>query len=218
MMIDRHGDKNASEAMRARATIISTHASEYAPHAWVKTEADAFGHQFVYWTCDVCNGFWPATYSPSPDDYPLPCIPKQEQMRMVNEQDHPHRHIVMLHQTCSACPSQWEGLTSTGEVVYIRYRSGYGRIGFGRTLGDAIEDESTFLWYGDDPFDGVISLEEVVDLAPAYITFEDGIGYDYDAKLASVIEDIDQMVQSVPADEAGDGVQQTTRPHGWSSI
>ena len=32
--------------------------------------------------------------------------------------------IVSLETTCSACPSQWEGVTKEDEGVYIRYRYG----------------------------------------------------------------------------------------------
>ena len=30
--------------------------------------------------------------------------------------------IVELTQTCYACPSQWEGTTSEGRYLYIRYQ------------------------------------------------------------------------------------------------
>lgn len=33
--------------------------------------------------------------------------------------------VTMLEMTCGACPSQWEGKTSDGAHVYIRYRYGY---------------------------------------------------------------------------------------------
>lgn len=46
-----------------------------------------------------------------------------------------------LWQTCSACPSQWEGITEDGRSIYVRYRWGTLTWGFGDTL-DAAVDES----------------------------------------------------------------------------
>lgn len=189
------GDENASGDIRARATILDALAGAETEqtHDWVRHDVDAFGHDLTYWTCERCNGFMPRL-SDVPDEaatlalYPRPCVSKADQMNAINDGEHPQRHIVMLHQTSIACPSQWEGLTSSGECVYIRYRSGYGRIGFGRTVDEAVDDESTFIWYGDDPMDGVISLEEVQALAPAYITFENGISGEWDENLDNLLE------------------------------
>lgn len=32
---------------------------------------------------------------------------------------------IELHKTCEACPAQWEGMTSKGSHLYIRYRYGW---------------------------------------------------------------------------------------------
>ena len=46
--------------------------------------------------------------------------------------------IVMLEQTCGACPSQWEGQLADGRALYVRYRHGYLRACVADTLGGAI--------------------------------------------------------------------------------
>jgi hypothetical protein len=66
--------------------------------------------------------------------------------------------ITEIIQTCGACPAQWEGKTADGRYVYIRYRHGVGRIGFGATLDDAVDDD-TFNWEGKE--DGWCSLYDV---------------------------------------------------------
>lgn len=57
-----------------------------------------------------------------------------------------------LTQTCSACPSQWEGDTDKNEPVYIRFRWGY--------LSVEIGNES-FGWQISDGLDGILSFEEL---------------------------------------------------------
>ncbi len=44
-----------------------------------------------------------------------------------------------LVQTCSACPSQWEGRTADGQVLYVRYRFGWLYAAVGPTLDDAVD-------------------------------------------------------------------------------
>lgn len=195
--------------IRARATILDAHAGADTEreHQWVRHDVEPFGRKMHYWTCDVCNGFMPGLVDvPNDADalalYTFPCIPKAERAAAIASLPHTPLHVVMLHKTCSACPSQWEGMTSDGRCVYIRYRSGYGRIGVGDTVDDAVDDDQTFIWYGDDPFDGYITLEQVVALAPDYITFEPGIDDRYDADLADTLE----AVQAMRTAEKDDGV------------
>lgn len=52
--------------------------------------------------------------------------------------------IIELNQTCTACPSQWEGKTEDGRYVYIRYRGSCLTAGIGATLDDAVDDDFTF--------------------------------------------------------------------------
>lgn len=56
--------------------------------------------------------------------------------------------IVSLTQTCSACPSQWEGKTANGEEVYVRYRWGHLNVDI-----DGVTKFSKQLDYGDDHFE-----------------------------------------------------------------
>jgi len=50
--------------------------------------------------------------------------------------------VVVTHlvRTCSRSPSQWEGQTSDGRFVYVRYRWGCLQIGIGPSLDDAISN------------------------------------------------------------------------------
>lgn len=74
------------------------------------------------------------------------------------------RHkVVELRQTCYACPSSWEGLSSNGDEIYLRYRHGTFRLdingvtAFSRAVGDSL--------------DGVLSLEEAVEVTKDYLEF-----------------------------------------------
>ena len=58
-----------------------------------------------------------------------------------------------LTQTCSVCPSQWEGTLTNGEELYIKYRYGY----------LSIRVNGTEIW-GDqlgDNLDGVLSQKKM---------------------------------------------------------
>lgn len=79
--------------------------------------------------------------------------------------------ITKLEQTCAACPSQWEGKTSDGDYVYIRYRWGYlsvtlyaidkllvhGKQIFGKAIGEDL--------------DGAMSFEELKEATKEKIEF-----------------------------------------------
>lgn len=52
--------------------------------------------------------------------------------------------ITDLHKTCIAHPAQWEGRCTSGDNVYIRYRSGWFRVD---------------LWANDDG-DGAVTIYE----------------------------------------------------------
>lgn len=66
-------------------------------------------------------------------------------------------------QTCSGCPSQWNAWTTTGQYLYLRYRSGIGTV-----EAQPSEDINTWTWepgtqlamFNDDTGDGGIELEE----------------------------------------------------------
>lgn len=71
--------------------------------------------------------------------------------------------IKYLEQTCSACPSQWEGTFTDGSEAYIRYRHGW--------LSVDKDDESVFEARIGGNFDGYIELDEVLKITG--ITLED---------------------------------------------
>jgi hypothetical protein len=68
--------------------------------------------------------------------------------------------VASLTQTCPVCPSQWEGRTTDGRWVYVRYRWGRLRIGVGETLDAAIDNEIFVRKLGDD-LDGRLSYGEL---------------------------------------------------------
>lgn len=65
--------------------------------------------------------------------------------------------VVAKTQTCGACPSQWDAVTSIGESLYIRYRHGFLSVQRG---GAGSEDYLFDEKVGDD-FDGVMDWETV---------------------------------------------------------
>lgn len=77
--------------------------------------------------------------------------------------------IVRSVQTCTACPSQWDAWTDTGQYLYLRYRGGHG-------TADAYPNKDSDQWtrvpsgetarftHGDN-LDGEISLPEFCFLA-----------------------------------------------------
>ena len=58
-----------------------------------------------------------------------------------------------LIKTCGACPTQWEGETSDGDDVYIRYRWGY--------LSVRINNEEIFGVQLSDNLDGYLEYDEL---------------------------------------------------------
>lgn len=67
-----------------------------------------------------------------------------------------------LTQTCYACPSQWQGITTDNLPVYIRYRHGYGSF--------SVNDREIFNWDGGGEFgDGILSYSELKIMMPSYV-------------------------------------------------
>lgn len=64
-----------------------------------------------------------------------------------------------LQMTCSACPSQWEGYTTDGAFIYIRYRYGYLTVDLHDYIGECI-----FEWTSDDLWDGSMDTETMLRL------------------------------------------------------
>lgn len=71
-------------------------------------------------------------------------------------------YVVSITQTCSMCPSQWEGKTDKGDEVYIRFRWGCLRLD--------INGETEYENQASDGLDGFISLEEAVRHMQSHIS------------------------------------------------
>jgi hypothetical protein len=76
--------------------------------------------------------------------------------------------IVTLTQTCSVCPSQWEGKTDDGRGVYVRYRWGGLSFTVAATVDDAVMGrgagpESFHMSHGDG-LDGFMTTEELASI------------------------------------------------------
>jgi hypothetical protein len=77
--------------------------------------------------------------------------------------------VISLIQTCSACPSQWEGKLEDGRMIYIRYRWGGLAIQISSQptddVYDAVAGDYLFKkYYHGGGLDGYITLPEVVDI------------------------------------------------------
>ncbi len=69
-----------------------------------------------------------------------------------------------LRQTCSGCPSQWEGYTDKNEPVYIRFRYGYLSVSIGKIDQDIEEiyvGNESFGWQIGGGLDGFLSFQEL---------------------------------------------------------
>ena len=70
-----------------------------------------------------------------------------------------------LTKTCSACPSQWEGVATDGTPIYIRYR--YAHLSISRGVGGNV----IFSKQIGTVLDGVISLSDVVEASKKTINW-----------------------------------------------
>lgn len=68
------------------------------------------------------------------------------------------RIVTELEQTCTACPSQWEGRTADGSYLYIRYRHGH--------LSVYVDGDPVFALDHGDGLDGMMSTAEMQRLTP----------------------------------------------------
>lgn len=73
--------------------------------------------------------------------------------------------VTELTKTCDACPAQWEGRTEDGGWVYVRFRWGGLRVGFGPTLDAAVDDERIFK-ATDNAWLGVLSYDDLCAMVP----------------------------------------------------
>jgi hypothetical protein len=71
--------------------------------------------------------------------------------------------LVRVHQTCMACPSQWDAWDANGQYYYLRYRYGRGTVETASSEQDYLENGPTVLvteFIRGDQLDGEISLDE----------------------------------------------------------
>jgi hypothetical protein len=72
--------------------------------------------------------------------------------------------VVSIWQTCNSSPSQWQGSTSLGRSVYVRYRWGHLQIGVGRTFKLAVRNSSSeplLLKKVGGPWDGLLTYQRL---------------------------------------------------------
>jgi hypothetical protein len=80
--------------------------------------------------------------------------------------------ITMITRTHPACPSQWEAMTSAGQMISLRYRWGTLKLCVGTDLTTAIESNAIWQWSGGDAIDGWMSDELLMERLPEWIVFE----------------------------------------------
>ncbi|WP_068925002.1 hypothetical protein [Planobispora rosea] len=74
--------------------------------------------------------------------------------------------LTKVIETCSACPSQWDAWTDTGQYLYLRYRFGIGTVeAQPGPDGETWQAVPPLVEFGEPSMDGDISLEEFLDAA-----------------------------------------------------
>jgi hypothetical protein len=86
-------------------------------------------------------------------------------LRVAPERSDGLPKLVALTKTCTACPSQWEGVLEDGRAVYVRYRHGELSVGVGDGIDEAVRngstDEALYADYVGDGLDGFMDFEEL---------------------------------------------------------
>jgi hypothetical protein len=83
--------------------------------------------------------------------------------------------ITKLEMTCSGCPTQYEGLNSDNQCVYIRYRWGILTLGVGDDLSEAVNN-TIFHKDFNDEWDGWMKFSTLkTELALGDIFIDDSI-------------------------------------------
>lgn len=83
--------------------------------------------------------------------------------------------VVSLKKTCSACPSQWEGVTADDREIYYRFRWGYLTVTVGK-IGDhekyaAVQGEEVFCAELSDGLDGTLSTKDMMTITKKKIRY-----------------------------------------------
>ena len=71
--------------------------------------------------------------------------------------------VAEIIQTCSSCPSQWEGTTTCGLPFYIRYRWGHLSVSIAKPGECPVSGKEIFGKQIGDGFDGCLSEEELFE-------------------------------------------------------
>lgn len=87
---------------------------------------------------------------------------------MLHGEPEDHRaipRVVSLRKTSVACPSQWEGATEDGRVIYARYRHGHLSVGIGDGIREAFDNSrSDRALHTDDIGNGLAGFMEFEEL------------------------------------------------------
>ncbi len=70
---------------------------------------------------------------------------------------------------CGGCPSDWEAQDHLGRYVYIRYRWGHLTVRVSETEATLFNEAPIMLLQHGDPYDGVMSADEMVELTKGVI-------------------------------------------------
>ena len=70
--------------------------------------------------------------------------------------------ITEIIETCSACPSPWEGKLEDGRHFYARFRFGYLSFSVGSSVDDAVMGEEVYGRKVSDGLDGVMSMDDMM--------------------------------------------------------
>ncbi len=79
--------------------------------------------------------------------------------------------VTQIVKTCTACPAQWEGKTNTGDWIYVRYRHGTLAISLWPDSEGDGEWLEIFATDHGDRLGGWMEYEEMVKIAPDWITW-----------------------------------------------
>lgn len=83
--------------------------------------------------------------------------------------------ITKLRKTCDSCPAQWEGETSDGQQVYIRYRWGYLSVKVDPDYAVGYRAEEVVSERLGDNLDGSLSFAQLKKACKGKIQFAKGI-------------------------------------------
>jgi hypothetical protein len=108
----------------------------------------------------------------------------------------PKIRVTEITQTCTACPSQWDGHTEDGYTIYVRFRHGYLSVRRSRKesrdVGEAVMGDEVFAYNHPDA-DGFIDFEELKQITKGVIVWPGDAYYDNDGIAQVNQEDSDRV-------------------------